>query len=310
LNPGIYSSEELSLEAYHASDGVSNSGLTQIGRSPLHYWAKYMDPERRPQEESAARIVGRALHCLLGEPDKFDNQFCLTPKIEDHPHAVKTIDDIASLADKKGISLPKGSKTKMFEALKEKLPEVVLWDEFKDQCTAGKAVLNPDQWDQVHRMRDAAMKHPSVKVLLAKGSFEQSFYWMHPTFGVLCKCRPDFLTADGVVIDFKTAEDASPDGFKASAWRYRYHVQAAFCVEGVSAHQSAAGPFINLVIEKEPPYAVAVYEQDSETLAPGASEVNRNLELYAQCLRTNTWPGYSPLIVPLGAPAWARKAAV
>lgn len=307
MQPGVYSNDQLSNDAYHASEGVSNSGMTAILQSPLHYWEKYLNPDREHKAPTPALIVGKAFHTLIGEPEKFSDQFALAPSKDDYPQAIATIEDITARASQLGISLPKGKKDAMFEALKASDPHAILWEELKEQIVAGKTILSVDQWDKIHRMRDAVAKHPAARVLLQDGTFEQSHYWRHIDADVLCKCRPDYIRKDGVIVDFKTTEDASKDAFQRSAWNYGYHRQAAFYLDGIQATGAGAGPFLFLVIEKEPPYAVAVYEADQEMIVAGRIQYMKALQTYAECLKANQWPGYPKTTQPLGIPSWAKK---
>lgn len=307
MQPGVYSNDQLSSDAYHASEGISKSGLDEIAQSPLHYWERYLNPDREIKAPTPALIVGQAFHTLIGEPEKFSNQFALAPSKADYPQAVATIEDITERAASLGISLPKGKKDAMFAALKASDDQAVLWDDLKEQIVAGKTILSVDQWDKIHRMSDAVAKHPAARVLLQGGAFEQSHYWRHIDADALCKCRPDYIRSDGVIVDFKTAEDASEDAFKRAAWNFGYHRQAAFYLDGLAATVNTPGPFVFLVIEKEPPYAVAVYEADQEMILAGRIQYMRALQAYSECRKANQWPGYPKTIQPLGIPFWAKK---
>ena len=47
MKPGIYVSRELSNEEYHAdTTAISKSGLDLVHRSPAHYYAAKLDPDR------------------------------------------------------------------------------------------------------------------------------------------------------------------------------------------------------------------------------------------------------------------------
>lgn len=65
--PGIYT--DISNEDYHASHGISNSGLGLVDRSPAHF--KY------PKERDSTRHmeIGSAIHCAILEPDRFDDEY-------------------------------------------------------------------------------------------------------------------------------------------------------------------------------------------------------------------------------------------
>lgn len=64
-------------EVYHAADGISNSGLSLISRSPAHY----MHAAKR--EASRAMEIGTAIHCALLEPARFKEEYLLLRDVKD-----------------------------------------------------------------------------------------------------------------------------------------------------------------------------------------------------------------------------------
>jgi len=77
MQPGIYTVEKLSNEQYHDADGISNSGLGLILRSPAHY--RYA-PKR---ESTRAMEIGTALHCAILEPERFATDYMLMREVTD-----------------------------------------------------------------------------------------------------------------------------------------------------------------------------------------------------------------------------------
>lgn len=180
------------------------------------------------------------------------------------------------------------------------------WAAFQEEHD-GKEILTADQSAQVEAMAEAVFAHPAAK-LLTDGAREQSVYWRDKDSGVLCKCRPDYLRADGTIIDLKTAISAERDAFQRAAFNFGYHTSGDFYLEGVREVLGVAdAPFVFLVVEKEPPYAVAVYVLSADQANLGRRQWRRGLEIYAECERTGQWPGYPTAIEPLGLPAWAAR---
>jgi exodeoxyribonuclease VIII len=142
-----------------------------------------------------------------------------------------------------------------------------------------------------------------------QGKAETTHMWTDATTGVECKCRPDWLTSN-LIVDLKTTEDASPRGFQRSVANYRYHVQAAWYLDGIEAVTGTRpDQFIFICVEKKPPYAVGVYAADAEMIQIGAETAARDLEVYATCKAADAWPSYSDQIEPLSLPAWMRPRA-
>lgn len=188
--------------------------------------------------------------------------------------------------------------------------QVRLWSDIKaewEKVNEHRTILNPEQWKTIHAMRDALMAHPAANALLTgiPGKAEKSVYWIDATTGVLCRCRPDWWRDDNLIVDLKTTEDASPEGFARSIAKFRYDVQDAFYTDGV---QQATGKrpkaFVFIAVEKKPPYGVGVYVLDSETKDLGRAQYQHDLRVYAECVRSGEWPGYGDKIQTISLPGW------
>ena len=262
---------------YHRHLAVSKSGLDQIAKSPLHYWARYLDPNRVWPEPTPAMRLGTALHTHVLELDQWDKQIAVAP----------------------------GDINRRTKEGKEQ------WAAFEADAKR-KTVITADDAEVVMAMGRSVWRHPAAAMLLHwQGKAETTHMWTDPTTGAECKCRPDWLTNDGnLIIDLKTTEDASPSGFQRSVANYRYHVQASWYLDGVEAATGhRPDQFIFICVEKKPPYAVAVYAADAEMIQIGAETAARDLARLVECKASNTWPGYSDQIEPLSLPAWMRPRA-
>ena len=261
---------------YHRHLAVSKSGLDQIAKSPLHYWARYLDPNRVWPEPTPAMRLGTALHTHVLELDQWDKQIAIAP----------------------------GDINRRTKEGREQ------WAAFEADAKR-KTVITADDAEVVMAMGRSVWRHPAAAMLLHwQGKAETTHMWTDPTTGAECKCRPDWLTNDGnLIIDLKTTEDAR-SGFQRSVANYRYHVQASWYLDGVEAatgHRPAQ--FIFICVEKKPPYAVAVYAADAEMIQIGAETAARDLARLVECKASDTWPGYSDQIEPLSLPAWMRPRA-
>lgn len=64
-------------EVYHASEGISKSGLDLVNRSPAHYlYSVRKDPTR-------AMAIGTAIHAAVLEPELFASQYLLLKDVTD-----------------------------------------------------------------------------------------------------------------------------------------------------------------------------------------------------------------------------------
>jgi hypothetical protein len=257
--------------AYHAHPAVSKSHLDLIARSPLHYWARYLDPNRVAPEASPQMRLGTALHTHVLELSRWDEEIAVAPAMDRRTKAGK-------------------------EA----------WQAFQDDA-AGKTVISSDDADQVLAMGRAVMRHPAAAMLLGlPGKAETTHMWTDAATGLECKCRPDWLTDDGTIVaDLKTTKDASPRGFRRSIGDYRYHLQAAWYLHGLEqATGKRPDQFIFICVESTAPYACAVYAADAEMIERGHDQAMGDLAKLAVCKAADHWPSYSDQIEKLSLPGW------
>lgn len=258
---------------YHRHPAVSKSHLDSIARSPLHYWSRYLDPQRQEPEPTAAMRLGTAVHTLTLEASSWDERYVVAPQVNRRTNEGKA-----------------------------------LWASFQAEA-AGRELISAEDRVIVSRMAESVWRHPAAGALLnTAGEAETTHMWVDASTELECKCRPDWLLSDGSkVIDLKTTEDASPAGFRKSIGAFRYHVQAAWYLHGLElATGQRPEEFIFICVEKKPPYAVAVYVADQEMIDAGWKQARWDLDKLAVCKAADSWPSYSDQIEPIGLPGWMR----
>ncbi|MFZ5426657.1 MAG: PD-(D/E)XK nuclease-like domain-containing protein [Thermodesulfobacteriota bacterium] len=178
------------------------------------------------------------------------------------------------------------------------------WGEFQER-NAGAEIVSAEERDALEGMRASVYAHPMAKAyLMAPGRCELSKWAYDQESGELCKVRPDKLLDAGLSFDLKSAKDASPRGFAKACAERRYHVQAAFYPDVLGLDDKRM-PFI--AVEKEPPYACAVYMLDDDAVSVGRRLYRRDLARLAECKISKSWPAYSEGIEQISLPAWATK---
>ena len=257
---------------YHRHWAVSKSGLDQIAKSPLHYWARFLDPDRVWPEPTPAMRLGTALHTHVLELSKWDDQIAVAP----------------------------GDINRRTKEGREQ------WAAF-EAAAKRKTVITADDAQQVMAMGRAVLGHPAAAMLLGlPGKAETTHMWTDASTGLECKCRPDWLTDDGsIVVDLKTTKNASIQGFKRSVADYRYHVQAAWYLHGLEqATGRRPDQFIFICVESTAPFACAVYAADAEMIERGHDQAMRDLAKLAVCKAADHWPSYSDQIETISLPGW------
>lgn len=220
-----------------------------------------------PSKPSPAQALGTHVHGLILEPETY--RFAVVPECDRRTKAGKE-----------------------------------LYAAFMDAST-GAHVVTQDQHDAAQAMRDAVMSNHAASMLLKSGSPEVTALFEIDD-EVACKARFDWLPDQfEVVVDLKTAADASPEEFARAAGRYRYHYQSAWYSMASEANGLGQRPMVFVVVENEPPYAVALYMLDQEAVDAAAYRIARLVEQYAECKHAGVWNGYSAEIETLSLPKWS-----
>ncbi len=247
---------------------VSNTVLVTLRkRSPLH--ARYfMD---RPFPSTPDQVIGHATHCLALERDSFDSRYIVGPKVDGRTKA--------------------GKKA---------------WAEFEDTVN-GRCVLTGEQ-HIVSVKTTEAINTQVIHKFIRQGEAEVCLVWIDEQTGLLCKGRLDYAhRSRALLIDLKTTRDASPEGFQRAMAKWSYHQQAAFYCDGWKTLTKDDPCFVFLPLEKTPPYAAAAYQVGDDTLLAGRNLYRAAIETYAECLKTDTWPGYGDKVEMLDIPIYALR---
>lgn len=269
---------------YRQHPEISRSDLWKIRTTP----EKFKYEMENPEPPSPALLFGQLIHGMLLLPDEaFTAQFAVAPNVDRRT---------------------KGGR-----------------EEYADFLAAneGKTIVPHDMYDLACAMGEAALGVPFVRKLL-DGDREVPFFWRDELTGEACKCRTDCLTRIGdtlVIVDYKSTTDASADAFQRDAFRYGYDFQSAMYSDGVlhnlantdvltALNNGTAPKFVFIVQEKDPPYAVNIFEADKFFVQHGYDIYRELLGTYHYCRANDDWYGYlgrTQDINTLGIPAWMAK---
>jgi hypothetical protein len=232
--------------------------------------AKYRWELDNPVEQTDAMWWGSVIHTCTLEPDRFHEEF-----------AKATVNRTAKKA----------------------------WAEEQDAHPT-KELLTASEWDEAQAIAQAVRIQPAAGRLLGMGiddsPVENSLFWECPETGTKCRARMDFMTNCGIIVDLKSAQAAGKEDFSKAAYNFGYHIQAAFYLWGAGICGFNFDNFVFVVVEKKAPYLVSVYAADPEFVALGRSKFQQALRDFAQCQKTNKFPGYGEEIQTLSLPAYAK----
>ena len=264
---------DMPAEQYHGIAAMSAGGLKRMRQSPAHFFGQQLDPNRpKGGEPSPAMKAGTLFHVALFEPSELAARYVVKPE---------------------GMSF----SSKDGKAWREALP-------------SGVEVIDAEQLAKARAQARNVCALPEVSALMTEGMAEASAFWIDEQTGELCKCRPDWTSpaGDGVVlIDGKSCQDASPDGFSRTAWTMGYLHTAAWYIDG---YQAATGQrvhgYVFAAVEHEWPHVAAPYMVPDDLLDRARAENRRLLNRYAECKRSGVWPAYSEGVTLITLPKWAH----
>lgn len=175
----------------------------------------------------------------------------------------------------------------------------------------GREPIKFNDWMTLEGMASAIREHPVAGKLFARdGDHELSLFWRDPLTNVTCRARTDFMPANSrLIVDLKTAHDASQSGLSNSMVDYGYHLQASLYEEGAYSCD-LRGPdaaFVFVSQQKDPPFIVSVWSPDEDAKKLGRRKITQARRIYAECLERDVWPAYIEGVGVVGLPRWARK---
>lgn len=249
--------------SYYENQAANFSRLkVLLDKTPAHLKAVYHPSE----SESECLIVGRAIHCLMLEPQgTFFKEF---------------------------ESLPEGhGSTKEVKDAKKAI------------INSGKTPLSPKQYDLVFDLEMALRNNDTINDLLSEGEGEKELY--ANIEGVDCKGKLDWYR-NGIIVDLKTVQDASANGFAKQCATYHYDFQAAFYSELARQNGLKVNHFIFVAVEKTAPFLTATYIATPQVIENGTRKYKQALKIWKECHELNQWRGYPTGIQELTLPTWAE----
>lgn len=262
--------KDMDHREYRAAPGISASSIKRALRSLDH-----MDT---PQPSSDAMNLGTALHMLMLEPDRFESTY------------------VAADIDR---------RTKEGKALAAEIE------------AAGKTPIKQAEFDAVQAMRDSILRSPAARGYFDGSSTlttELSVFWddedVSPEITVACKLRADAVVKGaGMILDIKTTQDASAEGFARSVVNFGYHVQAAHYLSAGAASETYPRRFRFIAVETSAPWSVGVYELDAAAMEAGYALREKGIRRIVDGEAKDQWRGYAAGLEPqtLALPAWAIR---
>jgi hypothetical protein len=282
--PGIFSNVPSAI--YHGPDlcirpSISSSGLRTIFTdSPMQYWIHSpYNPNRLPEEDSRAFVVGRAAHHLcLGEAD-FKKHFIVRP---------------AEYPDQKTGELKKWTRAAGYCKAREAewADDMNLDILTPEELETIKGIAGIQPWQK--GLDDSGLMNSAVvRAGALQGLVEHTVVAIDKETGVFIKARPDVIpTASREAGDFKTTQSVQPYKLQQTLDDLRYDMQGEIvsrCLE--QAADFRLTNFALIFAAKKEPHEVAVRELKPYDLDESAKDNQTAIRTFALCMERGKWPG-------------------
>lgn len=248
-----------------------------------------------PRPDTPALRLGRAIHCAILEPDKFDGRWIV-------PNKCGVPKKAGGKCENPGVLLHRGW---WYCRLKNHAP---IEHKDVDELPEGTEILTQEDMELAKTCGRNVLEHKIAGPMLQGGKCEESIEWEDPLTGIACRGRLDCLKPEEVV-DVKSSRKETPREFELDAARNLYHGQIAWYHDGAIAAgrlpKDAANPVIIMVSTVEP-YDVAVLGITQPTLEAGRNLYKSLIRKYAECQDAEYWPGIGPDLMSLELPRWAE----
>jgi hypothetical protein len=232
LRDGIYLN--LPNRIYQANPALGGGDHRSLLLNAVQWHGRERNPTWRAlnppsEEETAAQRFGTALHCMVLEPEHFEDRYYVEPP---RPYLPRTKDEInAELAAMGRQTLSTSKKSVEFEAA-ARLAGIMLksdWDDEHAIIANGRESIS-ERWQVALQTLDRVIqRHSKAQRFISNGRAEVSIIYTDE-HGVRLKCRFDYLRVR-TVCDVKTYAQRSGagaiEGFCSARDAFAYDLAAA-----------------------------------------------------------------------------------
>jgi len=222
-----------------------------------------------PREETDALRLGSAFDHLIFEPELYQQMYAVAPEVN-----------------------------KRTKEGKETLAQ------FEEEHPNQTYISKSEEF-QLYSMQYALSKNWYADQMLRNNEMKSqvAFVWHDEETNVLCKSRVDMLLPN-MLADLKTSRDVRK--FKYDAFGYSYHIQAAMYLAGAHAHGIDVNDFRFIVIDKNPPHIVKVFNFDDNGIKLGQVHYRSALYEWRNAHETNNWED-EDFVETIQTPMWRLK---
>jgi len=279
IENGIH--DNISIRDYHANTShISATSIKQAKVSLKQY--NWFRSGKMPRTQALHLDFGNAFELALLDKVGFTNE-------------------VAIMQDEYWIALANEERTKdgkePYKSPKQSARYQAELSKFLEQNNGRYMIPQKGEqsYEAIEYMLESCYSDETIKKLISGTEYQLSLFWTDPQTGVNLKTRPDICKRKkNVVVNLKTANDASPKAFSKDLVSYDYPLQACVEISGCleTGLMDDVDNYFWLVVEKNPPYNAVIYEFDKADIKVCMDEYDYLIHQIAEANTKNEWPGY------------------
>ncbi len=296
IYPGVPAPEYFDGREGKAWAGRMSPSVLEHGvKGTMEHVKAAFDGELDPTE-SEALDFGKAYHARLLEPERFKVDFAIAQQCN-----AFTRDGKGPRCSKMGTAYIGGQ-----------------WycsTHNHADLDSERDVISEDEAATVEKMRAKVLAHNAIKMLRQGGQAEVCIAWTCPRTGIQSKTRLDKLIPDcdwggekvDTIVDLKSIRSANDREVEKVIEDRGYARAGAMRLDGYHTLTGRDAVYVLVFQEKAAPYAVSVKTLGPATMEGARREVRGLLAVWANCVKTGVYPGYSDDIEEIDVAAWKLR---
>jgi len=194
---------------------------------------------------------------------------------------------------------------------------------------AGITPIYGDQFALIEAMAEAVKADPVPYDLLTRpGRSEVCLFWLeyvritdpaNSLYGQVVEVKrramidrlpdmPENPDETVTLVDGKTAEEVKPDDdMRKKVHDYGYHRQADTYESAIRALFGRDAQVTFVFQSKKRPHLITPVDLDTPAMRVAAAQNHEALQVWAECVATGVWPGYTKGVATSGVPAWIER---
>ncbi len=294
-NIQVFENGQLSNDDYHGekyADYASGSSLHLLF-TECPAALKFGD-----KEETAALHFGTASHAAMLEPEMFDKLFVKAISKDDFEiSSDAAIKAFLKKVGRTGYTTKKYADLVIMAFESDENVKIFSIESLLQEyeCAAlGQTLVKADDYDMILQMRETLFADPDNVELFKGATFELSVICEIEIAGTWhkVKIRPDIVTANGCVPDYKTTANMNPEKFGRQAHEAGYWFKQAFVCDILSAAYDSHFKAGLLAQGKKAPHIHQLYWLTQDQLQVGREQYQQALRMFTECTNADVWPAY------------------